>query len=152
MGCNVRFCLFGSGHGACRIVGSGMGHPPHRSNCVSMMFFALLSYNFLRIFFGWCCLPFLWIRCASDSSNGGLLAVLLYISCSLSSLRFSIVQMRVPSGLCSEVCDGFVGCWVISYLLVGWMSRSGSIGVVESIRLADLHLSFVIGLTGGFFS
>jgi hypothetical protein len=38
------------------------------------------------------------------------LAVLLYISCSLSSLRFSIVQMRVPSSLCSEVCVGFVGC------------------------------------------
>ena len=37
--------------------------------------------------------------------------------CRLSSLRFSIVQMSVPSGLCSVLCDGFVGCWVSSYLL-----------------------------------
>jgi hypothetical protein len=82
---------------------------------VSMVFFALLSCSSLRIFFGWCCLSFLWIRCASDSSNGGLLVVLLYISCSLSSLRFSIVQMRVhTSSLCSEVGVGFVGCWVSS--------------------------------------
>ena len=57
----------------------------------------------------------------SDSSNGELLAALLYISCSLSNLRLSIVQMRVPSGLCSEVCVGFVGCCVSSYRLVGWM-------------------------------
>jgi hypothetical protein len=90
----------------------------------------------------WCCLwlvvlgassewELVWIancklcmRCASASSNGGLLGVLLYVSCSLSSLRFSIVQMRVPSVLCSVVCDGFVGCWVSSYLLVGCIFRS----------------------------
>jgi hypothetical protein len=75
----------------------------------------------------------LWMRCASDSSKGGLLGELLYMSYSLSSLRLSIVQMRVPSGLCSVVCDGIVGCWVSSYLLVGWMSRSGLIGVVEML-------------------
>jgi len=68
------------------------------------------------------------MRCASDSSNGGLLGILLYMSCSLSSLRFSIVQTRDPSGMCSVVCDGFVGCCVSSYLLVGWMSRSGCCG------------------------
>ena len=73
---------------------------------------------------------FLWMRCASDSSKSGLLGELLYMSCSSSSLRLSIVHMRVPSGLCSVVCDGFVGCWVSSYLLVVWMSRSGLIGVV----------------------
>ena len=95
---------------------------------------------------------FLWIRCASDSSNIGLLAVLLYMSCSLSSLRFSIVHMRVPSGLCSVVCDGFDWCWVSSYMLVGLMSRSGLIGVGENDRSVDLHPSFVIGFTGGFFS
>ena len=87
------------------------------------------------------------IRCASDSSNGGLFDVLLYMSCSLSSLRFYIVQMRVPFGLCNVVCDGFVGCWVSSYMLVGCMSWSGLIGVVESVRLVDLHPSFVIGFT-----
>jgi hypothetical protein len=87
--------------------------------------------------------------CLSDSSNGGLLAMLLYMSCGLSSLRFPIVQMRVPFGLCSVVCDGFVGCWVSSYLLVGWMSRSRLIGVVENVRLVDLHPSFVIGFTEG---
>ena len=75
--------------------------------------------------------------------------MLLYMSCSLSSLRFSIMQMRVPSGLCSVVCDGFVGCWVSSYLLVGWMSRSGLIGVVEKVRLVHLHPSFVMGFTWG---
>ena len=89
------------------------------------------------------------MRCARDSSNGGLLGVLLYMSCSLSSRRFSIVLMRVPSGLCSVLCDGFVGCWVSSYLLVGWMSRSGLIGVVENVRLVDLHPSFVMGFSRG---
>ena len=59
--------------------------------------------------------------------------------------------MRVPSGLCSVVCDGFVGCWVSSYLLVGWMSRSELIGVVENVRLVDLHSSVVMGFTSGVF-
>ena len=75
--------------------------------------------------------------------------MLLYMSCSSSSLRFPIVQMRVPYGLCSVVCDVFVGCWVSSYLLVGWMSRSGLIGVVENVRLVDLHPSFLMGFPGG---
>ena len=75
--------------------------------------------------------------------------MLLYMSCRLSSLRFSIVQMRVPSGLCRVVCDRLVGCWVSSYLLVGWMSRSGLIGVVENVRLVDLYLSFFMGFTRG---
>ncbi len=88
------------------------------------------------------------MRCASDSSNGGLSGVLLYMSCSLSSLMFSIMHMRVPSGLCSVVCDGFVGCWVSSYLLVGWMPRSGLIGVVENVKLV---YPFVMGFTGGVF-
>ncbi len=92
------------------------------------------------------------MRCASDSSNGGFSGVLLYMSCSLSSIRFSIVQMWVPSGLCSVVCDGFVGCWVSLYLLVGWMSRSGLIGVVENVRLVDLYPSVVMRFAGGFFS
>jgi hypothetical protein len=126
-------------------------HPPHTSDCVSMMFFALLSCSSLsRIFFEWCCLLFLWTRYARDASNGELLDVLLYMSCSLSSLRFSTVQMRVPSGLYNVVCDGFVGCWVSSYLLVGWMSsRSGLIGIVENVRLVDLYISCVIGFTRG---
>jgi hypothetical protein len=128
---------------------SGMAHPPQRRGWVSMVFFALLSCSSSWIFLRWCCLLFLWMRCASDSSNGGLLGVLLYMSCSLSSLRFSIVLMRVPSGLCSVLCDGFVGCWVSSYLPVGFMSRSGLIGVVENVRLVDLHPSFVMGFSRG---
>jgi len=79
------------------------------------------------------------MSCASNFSNGGLLAVLLYISCILFSLRLSIVQMGVPFGLCSEVRDGFVGFCVISYRLVGWVSRSGLIGVVENARLTDFN-------------
>ena len=75
--------------------------------------------------------------------------MLLYMSCSLSSQRFSIVQMRVPLALCIAVCDGFVGFWVSSYLLVGWMSRSGFIGVAENVRLVDLHSSFVMGFSEG---
>ncbi len=78
--------------------------------------------------------------------------MLLYMSCSLSCLRFSIVQMRIPSGLCSVACDGFIGGWLSSYLLVGWMSRSGLIGVMENVWLVDLHPSFVIGFPGGVFS
>ena len=89
---------------------SGMGHPPQRSGWVSMMFLALLSCSSSWIFFRWCCLLFLWTRCASDSSNEGLWGVFLHISCSLFSLRLSIVEMRVPSGLCSVLSDGFVGC------------------------------------------
>ncbi len=89
---------------------------------------------------------------AIDSSNGGLLAALLYISCSLSSLRLSFVQMRVLSGLSSEVCVGFVGCGVSSYRLVGWMSRSGLIGDVENVKLPDLHPSIETEIIGGIFS
>ena len=78
--------------------------------------------------------------------------MLLYMSHSLSSLLFSIVPMRVPTRMCSVVCDEFVGCWVSSYLLVGWMSRSGLIGVVEDVRLIDLHPFFVMVFTMGVFS
>jgi hypothetical protein len=56
---------------------------------------------------------------AIDSSNCGLLAELLHISYNLSSRRLSIVHMAVPCGLCREVCVGFVGCCVNSYLLDG---------------------------------
>ena len=83
-----------------------MGYPPHKSGWVSMVFLALLSWSSSWIFLRSFCLMFLWMRCASDSSNGGVSGVLLYMSCSLSSLRFSIVQMGVPSGLCRVVCDG----------------------------------------------
>ena len=92
------------------------------------------------------------MSCASDFSNGGLLDALLYISCNLSILRLSILQMRAPFGLCSEVCVGFVGCCVSLYRLVGWMYRSRLIGVVENIRLANLHPSGVVRFTGGLFS
>ena len=89
------------------------------------------------------------MSCASDSSNGGLLAALFYISRSLSNLRLSIVQMSISSGMCSEVCVGFIGCCVSSYRLVWWMSRTGLIGVVENVRLTDLHPSIVTGSIGG---
>ena len=116
---------------------------------MSMVFFALLSCSSIWILLRWWCLLFLWMRCASDSSKVGLLGVLLYMSCNLSSRRFSIVVIKVPSGLCSVLCDGFVGCWVSSYLFVGCMSRSGLIGVVENVRLVDLHPSVVMGFSGG---
>ena len=57
--------------------------------------------------------------------------------------------MRVPSGLCSELCVGFVGCCVSSYRFVGWMCRFGLIEVVENVSKADLHPSIVIGFLGG---
>ncbi len=78
------------------------------------------------------------MSCASDSSNGELLAEFLYISCSLSNRRLSIVQMVFPFSLCNEVCVGFVGCCVSSYRLVGWMSRSGLIGEVENVEICLL--------------
>ena len=52
-GYSVGFCLFGRSRVSCRIYSlSSMGHPPHRSGCVLVMFFVLLSRRFLRIFFG----------------------------------------------------------------------------------------------------
>ncbi len=73
------------------------------------------------------------------------------MSYNVSSLLLSIVHMVVPSGLCSVACDGFVGCWASSYRFVGCMSRSGLIGVMENVRLVDLHPSVVIGFSGGVF-
>jgi hypothetical protein len=68
-----------------------------------------------------------------------------------SSLLFSIVHMVVPSGLCSVWCVCFVGCWVGSYRFIGCVSISGMIGVVEYVRLFDLHPSIVIALSGDVF-
>jgi len=75
---------------------TGMSHPPHRSGCVQVMFFPLLNRSSRSIFFGWCCLSCLWMIFARDSSNGELVGILLYMSCSLSNLQFSIVHMVVP--------------------------------------------------------
>ena len=47
------------------------------------------------------------------------------------------------------LCVGFVGCCVSEDRFVGWMFRSGLIGDVENVRLADLHPSIVIGFFGG---
>ena len=57
--------------------------------------------------------------------------------------------MVVPSGLCSVVCVLCVGCCVSSYRWVGCVSRSGLTGVVEKVRIGDLHPSAVIELTWG---
>ena len=73
------------------------------------------------------------------------------MSWSLSSLRFSIVHMVVPSGLWSVVCVGLVGCWDNTYAFVGCVSRSGLIGVVENVRLVERHPSAVSGLIVGVF-
>ena len=86
---------------------------------------------------------------ARDSANGVLVVSCLYMSWSLSSLLFSIVHMVVPSGLCSVVCVFSVRCCVSSYRWVGCVSRSGLIGVVEKVRLRDLHPSAVFWLAGG---
>ena len=80
-------------------------------------------------------------RCMSlarDFVNGGFVLSCLYMSWNLSSLLFSIVHMLVPSGLYSIVCVFSVGCCVSSYCWVGYVSRSGLIGVVEKVRCGDL--------------
>ena len=76
---------------------------------------------------------------AKGSANGGFVPSFMYNSWSLSSRLFSIVQMVVSSGLCSVVCVCSVGCWDSSYRWVGCVSRSGLMGVVEKVRLGDLH-------------
>ena len=86
---------------------------------------------------------------ARDSANGGFVLSCLYMSRSLSSLLFSIVHMLVPSGLCNVVCVCRAGYCVSSYRLVGCPSRSGLMGMVEKVRLGDLHPSSVFGLTLG---
>ena len=50
---------------------------------------------------------------------------------------------------CKCVCVCCVRCSVSSYRWVGCVSRSGLIGVVEKVRLGDLHPSLVFGLTWG---
>ena len=62
---------------------------------------------------------------------------------------FSIVHMVVPSGLCNVACVCREGCCVSSYRLVGCVSRSGLIRVVDKVRLGDLHPSSVKGLIMG---
>ena len=89
-------------------------------------------------------------RCMSltrDSANGGFVLSCLCMSWSFSSLMFSIVHMVLPSSLRSVVCVFCVGCCVNSYFLVGCVSKSGLIGVVEKVRLGDLHPSAVFVLT-----
>ena len=48
---------------------------------------------------------------------------------------------------CVCVCVFCVGCCFSSYRLVGCASRSGLMGVVEKVRLGDLHPSSIFGLT-----
>ncbi len=45
-----------------------------------------------------------YMRLARESAIGGNVLPCLYMSCSLSSLLFSIVHMVVPSGICNVVC------------------------------------------------
>ncbi len=88
-----------------------------------MVFFVVLGISFARV-----------------SSSGGLVGVLLYMLCSLSSLLFSIVHRGVRFGLCGVVCVDFVGCCVSSYRLFAWVSRSRlMVVIVENETLTDLH-------------
>ena len=128
---------------------SGIGHPPHRSGCVSGADFDLVSWSSLWTFLRLCCVLCLCMSLAKDSANGGFVLSCLYMSWSLSSLLFPIVHMVVPSGLCSVVRVFSVGCCVSSYRWVGCVSRSGFMGVVEKVRLGDLHPSSVLWLDGG---
>ena len=96
-----------------------------------------------------CCVLCLCMSLARESANSGFVLSCLYMSWSLSTLLFSIVHMVVPSGLCSIICVFCVGCLVSSYRWVGCVSRSGSIGVVEKVRLGDRHPSVVFWLAGG---
>ena len=86
---------------------------------------------------------------ARDSANGGFILSCLYMPWNLFSLLFSIVHMVMPSGLCNVVCVLCAGYCVSSYRWVGCVSRSGLMGVVEKVRLWDLHPSSVFGLTWG---
>jgi hypothetical protein len=86
---------------------------------------------------------------ARGSANLGFVLSCLHMSWSLSSLLFSIVHMVVPSGLCNVACVCCVGCCVSSNRLVGCVSRSGLMGVVEKVRLGDLHPSSVFALIMG---
>ena len=88
---------------------------------------------------------------ARDSANGGFVLSCLYISWSLCSRLLSIVHIFVPYGLCSVVCVCVcnVGCCENLYRWVGYVSRSGLRGVVENVRLGDLHPSVVFWLDGG---
>ena len=60
----------------------------------------LAEVELSQIFLEMCCLIFLGMNFAIDSSNGGFVSVsYLYMSCNLSSLLFSIVHIEVPSGM-----------------------------------------------------
>jgi len=56
------------------------------------------------------------------------------------------MHVVVPSG-CASLCVCFVGCCVSSYPLVGWMSRSGLMGVVKNVSLRYFHPSIVNGFS-----
>ena len=107
--------------------------------------FELVSWSSLWTFLRLCCVLCLCISLAKDSANGGFVLSCLYISWSLSSRLLSIVHIVVPSGLCSVVCVCSVGCCDSSYRWVGCVSRSGFMGVVETVRLGDLHPSSFSG-------
>ncbi len=76
---------------------------------------------------------------ANDSANVGLVPSCSYMSWSLSSLMFNIVQTVGPSGLCRVACVCFVGCCASSYWWVRWMSSYGLMWVLENVRFGDLH-------------
>ena len=97
------------------------GHPPQRRCCVSTMFFCLAQLELSKNCFYLCCLLLLCISLARDSSNSGLVSVLLYMPWCLSSLLFSIVHTLVPFGLCRIVCVCFVGCCMSSQCKVSWI-------------------------------
>ncbi len=86
---------------------------------------------------------------ARDSATGGFVSMFVYMSRILSSLRFCMVYMMVPSGLCKIVRCGFVGRCMSSYCRVGCVSRLKSMGNLENVRLGVFHPPMENAFFGG---
>ena len=86
-----------------------IGHQSHRSGYVLMAFFALRKQSSRNIGLVLYCLLFLCMSLARDSTNGGFVVVLWYLSWILSHLLMAIMHMMVPSDVCMLMCDCFVG-------------------------------------------
>ena len=73
------------------------------------------------------------VRLAITSGSDVLLSFGLYRFASFCRRAFVRVVLNRPSGAWRRISLWFVGCWVISYVVVGSASRSGFIGGVENV-------------------
>ena len=74
------------------------------------------------------------IRLAIASGSGVFVSVGLYIVVSFWRQPFVIVVISLPSGAWREISLWFVGCWVISCVVVGTASRSGFMVEVVNVE------------------